>query len=542
MKLSFSTLGCPGWTLARVIDVAGRLGYDGIELRFLEGDDALWTRPELTASGLPETRARLTDAGLRIACVDSRSSLVPADRPAREGALEEARRVADVAAALGAPGIRVCGDRVGKGPSLEATSALLAEALAALRDHAWPAWVEVWLATQGDFANGAAARSILERVGGPGLGVVWDPAKAFSEHGEEPEAGARALGQTIRHVHLKDMKRPAKPAKPLPWTPVLPGRGEFPAERVMARLAESGYERFVSFAWEKSSHPKIEEPEVALPHFVRWATDRERIGEPKSTAPGSIRRGRLAVEIHKDRPETGVAAARLVSAHLKRLVERDGHAAVIFASAPSQNEFLAALREERSIEWPKVTAFHLDEYVGVGPTHPASFRRFLKDRLFDRVPVGVFHGLNGQAPDLKAECARYAALLEELSPALAVLGIGENGHLAFIDPPVCDFQDPATVRVVELDEASRQQQVNEGAFASLEEVPRAGLSLTIPYLLSVPLAVAIVPGPAKKAAVTASLDGPVTRACPASILRRHSHATLFLDDASAAGLAAGDSW
>jgi glucosamine-6-phosphate deaminase len=542
MKLSFSTLGCPGWNLARVIDVAGRLGYDGIELRFLEDDDALWTRPELMASGLPETRARLTDAGLRVSCVDSRSFFHYVDKTARDAALEEARRIADVAAALGAPGIRVFGDRVQKGSNLESTRGFVAESLAALRDHAWPAWVEVWLETHGDFATGSAARSVLERAGGPGLGVIWDPANAFSEFGEEPEAGARALGNTVRHVHVKDMKRPAKPAKPLPWTPVLPGRGEFPAERVMAHLATTGYERFVSFEWEKKWHPEIEEPEIALPHFVRWATDRERTLEPKSTAPRSIRRGRLAVEIHKDRPEVGTAAARLVASHMKRLIDRDGKAAVIFASAPSQNELLAALREDRTIEWPKVTAFHLDEYVGVAPTHAASFRRFVKDRLFDRVPVAAFHGLNGQAPDLKAECARYAALLDEHSPGLAILGIGENGHLAFIDPPLCDFQDPATVRVVELDEACRQQQVNEGAFATLEDVPRAGLSLTIPYLLGVPLAVAIVPGPAKKAAVAAALDGPVSRTCPASILRRHPHATLFLDDASAADVSKETTW
>ena len=542
MKLSFSTLACPGWNLARVIDVAGRLGYDGIELRFLDGDDALWSRPELLPSGLPETRARLTEAGLHVSCVDSRSFFHHPDAGAREVALDEARRIADVAAALGAPGIRVFGDRVQKGADLDSTRGFVAASIAALRDHAWPAWVEVWLETHGDFATGAATRAVLDQAGGSGLGAIWDPANAFSEFGEEPEAGARALGNAIRHVHLKDMKKPPKPAEPLPWTPVLPGRGEFPAERLMAHLRATGYDRFVSFEWEKKWHPEIEEPEVALPHFVRWASDRERLGEPKSTAPRSLRRGRLAVEVHKDRPEVGVAAARLVASHVKRLIDRDGKAAVIFASAPSQNEFLAVLRDDRSIEWPKVTAFHLDEYVGVAADHPASFRRFVKDRLFDRVPVGAFHGLDGQARDLKAECARYAALLEEHAPGLAILGIGENGHLAFIDPPSCDFQDPATVRVVELDEVCRQQQVNDGSFPTKDVVPRAGLSLTIPYLLSVPLAVAIVPGPAKKAAIAAALDGPVSRTCPASILRRHPHATLFVDDASASGVAAGDGW
>ena len=152
------------------------------------------------------------------------------------------------------------------------------------------------------------------------------------------------------------------------------------------------------------------------------------------------------------------------------------------------------------------------------------------------MPVGAFHGLDGQAPDLAAECARYTALLPRAVPGLAILGIGENGHLAFIDPPVCDFFEPATVRVVELDAVCRNQQVHDGSFASLGEVPRTALSLTIPFLLSVPRAVAIVPGPAKRGAIQAALDGPVTRVCPASILRRHPAATLFLDEDSASGL------
>lgn len=534
MKLCFSTLGCPAWTLPRVIDAAGRLGYDGIELRFLEGDDALWARPELVGAGLRDTRARLADAGLAIPCVDSRSFFHHRGAAARRAAVDEASRVVEVAAALGAPGIRVFGDRVQAGADLESTRGFIIEALAELRDRSRPAGVEIWLETHGDFAPGAATREVLDRVG-DGVGAIWDPANAFSEFGEAPEDGARALGLTVRHVHLKDVKRPSPPA--FPWTPVLPGEGEFPGERVLSLLRSTGYTGSVSFEWEKRWHPEIAEPEVALPHFLRWAAERLRDEAPPSAAPRSFACGRLAVEIFPTRPAMGRAAAALVSAHIRRLVARDGHAAVIFASAPSQDEFLATLRIDPSIDWPRITAFHLDEYVGVAADHPASFRRFLTDRLFDHVPVGAFHGLDGQAPDLAAECARYTALLRRDRPGLALLGIGENGHLAFIDPPVCDFSDPATVRVVELDEICRNQQVHDGSFVSLGEVPRTALSLTIPFLLDVPTAVAIVPGPAKRGAIQAALDGPVTRACPASILRRHPAATLFLDEDSASGLA-----
>jgi glucosamine-6-phosphate deaminase len=443
-----------------------------------------------------------------------------------------------VAAALGARGIRVFGDRVQPGADLAATRGWVIEALGDLRDRLRGRGIEVWLETHGDFATAAATRSLLEEAGTDGLGAVWDPANAFSEFGEEPEAGGGALGPLLRHVHLKDVRRP--PDGRIPWPPALPGSGDFPAARVLEWLTASGGDHWVSFEWEKRWHPTIEEPQVALPRFLRWAADELR-GRRATERTGArvLTCGRLRAEVFPSRPMMGLAAARAVADALRDLLAREGRAAVIFASAPSQNEFLAALRQEPGIEWPRLTAFHLDEYVGVAPDHPASFRRFLVDRLFAHVKVAAFHGLDGQAKDLAAECARYAALLRREAPALAILGVGENGHLAFIDPPVCDFAERADVRVVALDEPCRRQQVHDGCFPSLADVPRTALSLTVPYLLRVPRAVAIVPGPAKRAAIAAALDGPVTTACPASILRRHRDATLFLDEDSAAGLRSG---
>jgi sugar phosphate isomerase/epimerase len=273
-RLAFSTLGCPAWPLARVLDAASRLGYDGVELRFVEGDDALWARPELTGSGLRETLARLRDAGLAVPCVDTRSFFHSPDPAARRTAVEEAERTAEVAARLAAPGIRVFGDRVQDGADLASTRSWIVESLAALRDRLRGSGVLVWLETHGDFAEAAATRSLLEEAGGDGLGAVWDPANAFSEFAEEPDAGACALGPFVRHVHLKDVRRP--PAGKVPWPPALPGRGDFPAERVLSALREAGYEGWVSFEWEKRWHSEIEEPEVALPHFLRWAADELR--------------------------------------------------------------------------------------------------------------------------------------------------------------------------------------------------------------------------------------------------------------------------
>ena len=250
-----------------------------------------------------------------------------------------------------------------------------------------------------------------------------------------------------------------------------------------------------------------------------------------------IKAGELNVYVYESRARMGAAAAAVVAAELRRLIETRGRAVGIFASAPSQNEFLQALAEAPNIDWSKVIGFHLDEYLNMKDTAPQSFRRFLIDRLVDKVPLAEFHGLRGEAEDAEAECARYAGLLEAEQPDFAVLGIGENGHLAFIDPPFCNFGDPQTVKVVELDEVCRHQQVNDGAFETLDEVPHQALSLTIPTIMARPKLFAIVPGPAKRHAIKATVEGPIETTCPASILRRHENAHLFIDRDSAALLA-----
>jgi glucosamine-6-phosphate deaminase len=246
---------------------------------------------------------------------------------------------------------------------------------------------------------------------------------------------------------------------------------------------------------------------------------------------------RLDVRIYANREEAGAAGALIAATVMRESIARDGRAAVVLASAVSQDPFLSALRAQQGIDWPRVTGFHLDEYAGMSATHPASFRRFQHDRLVDHVPMGAFHELTGDAPDLEAECRRYAALLQQAQPRLVALGIGENGHLAFIDPPVCNFQDPQDVRQVELDDVCRMQQVHDGAFARIEDVPRKALSLTVPFFLRVPRALVFVSGTNKAAAVKAALEGPISERCPASALREHPSATLLLDPAAASRLA-----
>jgi len=247
----------------------------------------------------------------------------------------------------------------------------------------------------------------------------------------------------------------------------------------------------------------------------------------------TFRADNLNVYIYDTRPSMGRAAASVIAAEIRRAIRERGRANVILASAPSQNEFLATLAETPDIEWSRVTAFHLDEYLGMDETAPQSFRRFLIDRLVNKVPLGSFHGLRGDAPDGSAEANRYAELLQANPPDFAVLGIGENGHLAFIDPPFCDFNDPKPVKVVELDEVCRNQQVNDGAFSTLDEVPRNALSLTIPTLMATPKLFAIAPGPAKRQAIKSTVEGAISTQCPASILRTHADAHLFIDTVAA---------
>ncbi|HVY95226.1 MAG TPA: glucosamine-6-phosphate deaminase [Bryobacteraceae bacterium] len=243
----------------------------------------------------------------------------------------------------------------------------------------------------------------------------------------------------------------------------------------------------------------------------------------------------MKIHVHENRAELGAAAAEAIATALRRRIAAKGAVTVVFAAAPSQNETLAALIDAPGIDWSAITAFHMDEYVGAKPDSPWSFRRFLREHIFDQVHPRVFNPIQGETVDTQAECRRYGALLPKGGFDIALLGIGENGHLAFNDPP-CNFEDPEPIKIVTLDEACRVQQVHDGAFATLDDVPRQAFSLTVPTLIAAHELFVMVPGPAKAAAVRASVEGPVTNQCPASILRQHPRAELFLDRDSASRL------
>jgi glucosamine-6-phosphate deaminase len=241
---------------------------------------------------------------------------------------------------------------------------------------------------------------------------------------------------------------------------------------------------------------------------------------------------KLQARVYVDRGALGRAAGEAAAVKLRELLA-EKPVSVIFAAAPSQNEFLGTLVAAKGIDWSQVTAFHMDEYVGLPGTAPQSFGRWLRDRIFDKVKPGKVHYLDGMAKDAGQECARYTALLKAAPPDVTCMGIGENGHLAFNDPPVADFQDPEAVKVVELDLASRRQQVNDGCFDTLDAVPKTAMTLTIPTLLSAPWIYCMVPGPRKAPAVKRTLEGAIATECPATVLRQHERAVLFLDRDSA---------
>ena len=242
----------------------------------------------------------------------------------------------------------------------------------------------------------------------------------------------------------------------------------------------------------------------------------------------------LMVKVYENREKLGKAAAAFTASLIRKLLAEKQEISMVFAAAPSQNEFLAALAEMPNVEWNRIRAFHLDEYLDLPSEAPQRFSRYLQKHIFGRVPFMEVHYIDpgrGEAPE--EICARYRRLLDRYPLGIACIGIGENGHIAFNDPPVADFQDPCKVKVVRLDEACRKQQVNDGCFSTLGQVPTHAITLTIPAVMAAQAVVCVVPGERKRKAVYQALRGEISTTCPASILRTHPQARMFLDRESA---------
>ncbi|MGZ0147716.1 glucosamine-6-phosphate deaminase [Kribbella sp. WER1] len=240
----------------------------------------------------------------------------------------------------------------------------------------------------------------------------------------------------------------------------------------------------------------------------------------------------LTVEVHPSEADAGRAAAGFTAATITAAVRARGTARVVMATGNSQLAFVRALADE-DIPWDRVTVFHMDEYIGLDDQHPASFRRWIREQIAVRLQPARVEYIEPDQDDPERECRRYEELLRSAPLDLTCMGIGENGHLAFNEPGVADFADDRWTRVIELTPESREQQVNEGHFPAVDAVPPTAISVTIPGLLSATVVQVVVPEQRKAAAVARALNGPVDTSCPASILQRHAHARLFLDESSA---------
>ena len=251
----------------------------------------------------------------------------------------------------------------------------------------------------------------------------------------------------------------------------------------------------------------------------------------------NFQKDKLQVCIFPNRRELGISAAADVAKVMRMFLSQKQELNIIFAAAPSQNEFLEALCAEKDIDWTRINAFHMDEYLKLSADAPQGFGNFLRERIFSKLPFRSVNYLDGNCADAEQECERYTSLLQQYPVDIVFLGIGENGHVAFNDPHVARFDDPKLVKVVDLDEKCRTQQVNDGCFATLDEVPTHALTLTVPALLNGKYYFAMVPAKTKAWAIYHTLNDPISEALPATCLRECDNATLYIDADSASMLA-----
>lgn len=237
---------------------------------------------------------------------------------------------------------------------------------------------------------------------------------------------------------------------------------------------------------------------------------------------------KLQFYICSDRAGMGKLAADLAARQIKQLLESQEEVRIVFAAAPSQDEVLYHLTNDLEIDWSRITGFHMDEYLGLPADSNQWFRKYLQKNITTKINIKDFHFIDGMA-DPEKEAQRYTNLLGDAPIDVVCLGIGENGHIAFNDPPVADFSDPKMVKVVELDQYSRRQQVNDGCFPTINDVPTHALTLTIPALISAASLFCTVPGSAKEDAIYNVLHQEIDTSCPATILRTHPHTKLILD-------------
>lgn len=249
-----------------------------------------------------------------------------------------------------------------------------------------------------------------------------------------------------------------------------------------------------------------------------------------------ITKDKLTVKIFDSRDEMGKAAGRAAAEKIRELLSQKDEVNMIFAAAPSQNETLAALIDEKDIDWTRINAFHMDEYIGLKADAPQGFGNFLKERIFDKLPFKSVNYIYSENECAEETCKRYTKLICENPVDIVCLGIGENGHIAFNDPHIADFNDSEVIKKVELDEVCRNQQVNDGCFKEIDEVPKFALTLTVPTLFNADCLICTVPAPTKADAVYKTVNNEINEELPATIMRNHKNAVMYCDSDSGRNL------
>ncbi len=256
--------------MPQIIAIAASAGYQGLELRFVQGEDSLWKLPALQGAALASVKRDLADHGLTISCLDTSCRFDSPDSRERQRWVDEGEKMSDLAAELAAPALRVFGDTIRPGADRASTRGWIADSISQLAEITAPKRVEVWLETHGDFASARDTSEILARITPPNIGVVWDPVNSFVAARERPAEPSATLGPAVRHVHAKDMRRNEAKGDPERWQYVLTGEGDFPLQELLRALHKGKYDGFLSFEWEKKWHPELADAEIALPHFVEW--------------------------------------------------------------------------------------------------------------------------------------------------------------------------------------------------------------------------------------------------------------------------------
>ncbi len=511
-----------------------RIGFSHIELRFADGINIA----DIDREKLEEIKHKLKAASISVSSIGSPIGKIGIDSDFSDH-LVKARHVFHIAHKLGAPFVRIFSFYLPRASNKERYKDEVISRLSALLDAADEYGITLCLENEeGLFGESHSdCLTLLEAFGGR-LGSVFDMGN-FVLCGYDVKVAYETLKPYIRYFHIKDALYSG--------AIVPPGKGDALIKEILLDQCENGEDSvFITL-----------EPHLEVFDGLNTLTDRhfdnpyrydsskaafldavEKIKELINMEHNirELKKDKLTVKIADSRDAMGSLAATEIKGRINTLLESKSQLNIIFAAAPSQNEVLSYLVSDRGIDWSRINAYHMDEYIGLPKGAPQAFGHFLSEHIFSLLPFNSINYIDPQSTDPYDEARRYGELIEKDPPDIVVMGIGENGHIAFNDPPVADFNDPFKVKPVLLDSICRKQQVNDGCFASLDDVPTHAITLTVPTLFSAPYLFCIVPSERKAWAVRETLCASIDEHCPASILRLHDNATLYLDKDSASML------